>query len=273
MSYDNKIDEDTPHVYRYGYQEKETSKKFNILIFNLLIHNEHEWRMKKMVIKDFTNILRPKFDFIPNELKKISQWVLWKGKQNSIGVWEKVPCQTNGKFASTTNPDTWATFADIQAAYEYAPENYGGIGFVLTKNDPYSVIDIDQVNMNALPPYALELSKISFAETSPSKTGIHVWVKFPHDKEKYMNKVAGFNIEMYDNGRFMTFTGDVITDKPIVEGKGIQHAVDRYFTRNPKEQASVISISSKDSNGHLDDKMVMEKMLASKNGGKNQSIA
>lgn len=226
--------------------------------------------MVKMVIKNFKEILKPKFDSIPNELKKASQWVLWKGKQNNHEVWEKVPCQTNGKLASSTDPNTWASFADIQAAYEYAPHKYGGIGFVLTKDDPYAVMDIDSVNMKTPPPYALELSNISFAEQSPSKTGIHVWVKFNHDKEKYMNKVVNSNIEIYDTGRFMTVTGDVITDKPIAEGESVQLVVDKYFTRLSKKLALM------ETNEHplvqLDDKSVIQRMLSSKNGEKIKAL-
>lgn len=135
-----------------------------------------------MVIKNFTDILRPKFDTVPDELKAIPQWVLWKAIHNKRDVLEKIPYQTNGKLASSTNPKTWASFDDIKAAYEYAPHKYGGIGFVLTKSDPYAVLDIDGVNMNAPSPHVLELSNISFAETSPSKKGIHIWVKHDHDK-------------------------------------------------------------------------------------------
>lgn len=223
-----------------------------------------------MVIKNFTDILRPKFDTVPDELKAIPQWVLWKAIHNKREVLEKIPCQTNGKPASSTDPNTWASFDDIKAAYEYAPHKYGGIGFVLTKSDPYAVLDIDEVNMNALSPYVLELSNISFAETSPSKRGIHIWVKHDHDKEKHMNKVASLNIEIYDTGRFITVTGDVITEKPILEGEVIQQAVDKYFERKPRDTTAVTT--NEVSERHLDDRTVMARMFASKNGEKIRAL-
>lgn len=56
-------------------------------------------------------MLAPQFDFIPGELRALPRWVTWKDN--------KVPynaCAVSSK-ASSTDPDTWASFTQAQTAY------------------------------------------------------------------------------------------------------------------------------------------------------------
>lgn len=57
-------------------------------------------------------LMSPRFEAIPAELRSVPRWVVWKG--------EKVPyCATaSNSAASVTDPHTWATFNQAQAAYE-----------------------------------------------------------------------------------------------------------------------------------------------------------
>ena len=45
---------------------------------------------------------------IPQEMKDIPQWVVWKLEKRD-GNLTKVPYQVNGKKADTTKSETWAT--------------------------------------------------------------------------------------------------------------------------------------------------------------------
>src|SRR5574337_1751832 len=80
---------------------------------------------------------------IPLELREYNQWVCWR-YENASGRKTKVPyCPSphNPAHASVHNPNTWGTFNDAVAAAN--SPTMDGIGFVLTENDPFTGIDID----------------------------------------------------------------------------------------------------------------------------------
>jgi hypothetical protein len=62
----------------------------------------------------------PIWDNIPPELTILPRWVLRQGK---------VPKQLSGAGASSTDPETWATFENVKAAYQAG--DFDGIGIVL----------------------------------------------------------------------------------------------------------------------------------------------
>ena len=58
------------------------------------------------------DFLSPIAENIPDELKDTPQWVCWKAVQRD-GKWTKVPKNPQtGKNASSTRPETWASFDD-----------------------------------------------------------------------------------------------------------------------------------------------------------------
>jgi hypothetical protein len=68
------------------------------------------------------------------------RWVCWRydrrGKKRPVDP-------RTGKAASTADPQTWGCFEAAAAAAE--EHGHDGIGFVLTAEDPYAVIDLDGV--------------------------------------------------------------------------------------------------------------------------------
>jgi putative DNA primase/helicase len=78
------------------------------------------------------------FGNIPDEMRKFSQWVLWRAETRN-GKLTKVPYWRNGIKASTTDPSTWTLFGVVQQAYE--PDGFSGVGFVL--GPPFVGIDFD----------------------------------------------------------------------------------------------------------------------------------
>ena len=71
-------------------------------------------------------MIKPDFNLIPTDLKKLHQWVIWKGA--------KVPyiaCLPHRK-ANVTNPSTWSTFDDAKIAYFSG--RFDGVRFVLNGN-------------------------------------------------------------------------------------------------------------------------------------------
>ena len=73
--------------------------------------------------------LSPDFANIPEELKALPNWFLWRylPPKSQGQKWRKVPFQTNGKPASSTDPTTWSSFEECCAAY--ARGGFDGVGF------------------------------------------------------------------------------------------------------------------------------------------------
>ena len=79
---------------------------------------------------------------MPVELAKLDHWVVWKAEKNKDGKLTKIPYNPKtGKKASSTDPQTWCQWS---TAVNSCMENgYDGIGFVLSKDDPYVGFDFD----------------------------------------------------------------------------------------------------------------------------------
>jgi monoamine oxidase len=75
-------------------------------------------------------------DQIPDALKAIPQWVCWTTDRRD-GQPTKVPIDpATGAYASVTEPDTWAAYAD--AVDHYRHSDVDGLGFVFQQDDPYA---------------------------------------------------------------------------------------------------------------------------------------
>lgn len=164
------------------------------------------------------------FDDIPEEIKNYPQWITWEYRivteveKNTGNIKErvtKVPTRAdNAHNASVTNPLDWTTF---ERAKNAALSRNCGIGFVFTKSDPFVGIDLDDPAGGEKPllpeqqqivseNHRTILSSInSYTECSPSGKGIHIIAKAVLlGPGRRQNKV-----EIYDNERFFTFTGNV----------------------------------------------------------------
>lgn len=162
---------------------------------------------------------------IPRELRNIKAWVVWKFVWNeSRGCWTKILYSPHtGQPASSTDPTTWSNF-DYTAHIAAEQQGWDGIGFVFHESHPYGGIDLDgsAVTWEAEKPIfsqlvndVFELVKFSYAEFSPSASGVHIIAKFAIPKGRNNQKVG---IEMYSQGRYFTFTGvPIIADAPINE--------------------------------------------------------
>ena len=155
-----------------------------------------------------------KYENIPDELKWEKRWCLYKiilrdGKNT------KMPIMPNGKPAKSNDRKTWNSYMDCMDAL--CKNQSLGLGFFL--GDGYIGIDIDKVSdeiieysmdFNAASMTANFLRGIStYAEISPSKTGLHFIGKgkVPGERKRYKN------LEIYDRDRFFTITGNILKDK------------------------------------------------------------
>jgi hypothetical protein len=145
------------------------------------------------------------FNNIPFELRQLTQWVC--SGENKIPLNPR-----NGQVASVTDPGSWATFDEAIAA------GYKHIGFVLTHADPYCIIDLD--NKPEKPLSAEEWtvherilkSFPSYTERSASGRGYHIVIRGKLEQGRRKG-----NVEVYSAERYMIFTGDVVSNIPIVD--------------------------------------------------------
>lgn len=157
------------------------------------------------------------FDKVPDELKQRNQWVLWRSeKYSDASKPTKVPYLTSGRRASVTDSTTWCSFEEIQLAYISNSENYSGVGYVFSADDPYTGIDLDACIVAAGKPSS-EAQQIireldSYTEWSQSSSGVHVILKAI--KPGTRSRIGNF--EIYDHGRFFVVTGNHLDGTPLV---------------------------------------------------------
>lgn len=152
---------------------------------------------------------------VPADLAERDRWVCWRERERD-GKLTKVPVDPHtGEFASSTDPDTWGTLSDARDCHRSSSVTTAGIGFVFTPEDTICGIDLDDARdpeTGDPEPWAREIITTldSFTEVSPSGTGYHIYLHgiVPDGG----NRNGG--VEIYDRGRFFTFTGDHVDTTP-----------------------------------------------------------
>lgn len=116
---------------------------------------------------------------IPDELQRLSQWVLWRWAFRGE-KWTMLPHQRDGTLASSTNPRTWCSFVEAMAAYMRG--GFNGLGFVVSAADPYVVVDLDKCldrRTGEVDSWAMDIVNElrSYWEVSPTGTGLRCIAK------------------------------------------------------------------------------------------------
>lgn len=161
-----------------------------------------------------TAMLPPDFCAMPPELCEIPRWLVWKG--------DKVPYCANAvnSKASSTDPNTWATFSQAQTAFEEG--GYLGVGFVLA-GDGIVGVDLDKcVDAGEPAPAAMGLLDrvgCKYIEFSPSGTGLRGF-GYGDNIEGRRGRIDGINVELYASKRYMTVTGRTLMPGPLVNLPG-----------------------------------------------------
>jgi primase-polymerase (primpol)-like protein len=163
----------------------------------------------------------PIADFrVPDDLTERDQWVLWRF-ETLRGKQAKVPYETSGNRADSTEPATWTTFEEVLNTWRSKQQVYTGIGFVFSNADPFCGVDLDDC-LDAegdLRPWAcgiVERFGDSYQEISPSGEGLKIWVRgsLPANLPG-VKVVGGGQVELYDHSRYFTVTGQVFRGAPL----------------------------------------------------------
>ena len=185
-----------------------------------------------------------KADEIPTSLVVYPQWVLWRYEpRKDGGKPHKTPYSPTGAKADVTNPATWCSFDTILEAYNQF-HRYNGIGFVLTKDAPIVGVDIDDcIEPGQFTLQAQEIVQLlkSYTEISPSRNGLRILVEA--DLGDFAGRRRG-DLELYNYGRYLTITGDRITESPQTIEPRLEELREMYkrFLANKKPQTAQIPV-------------------------------
>lgn len=134
---------------------------------------------------------------VPAELIQRDRWVRY--------ATNKRPLTTMGQAASSTNPSTWASYADAKASTAGV-----GLGFVL--GDGIGCIDLDNcITDGEITPEAANFISDypqHHIEISPSGNGLHIWGT-ADEAAGSVKTIDGVSVERYSQGRYITVTGNI----------------------------------------------------------------
>lgn len=164
-----------------------------------------------MTIHALPNDLQTRNAAIPLELKEARQWAIWKRTDA-----KKNPCSLDGSWMSWSNEDNKLTFEEVS--------RYPLIETFITLESGIIGVDIDGCidESGEIHPLVKSWLGPTYAEKSPSRTGIKMWVRgrLPNDKA-ILNEMVPWGIpgghtgiEVYADSRPFTVTGDIIPGCP-----------------------------------------------------------
>lgn len=207
---------------------------------------------------------------VPAEIKKFDQWVCWRfvtrGQKQT-----KIPVRPDsGDTADSTDSQTWGTFDQALGGTCRLPR-IAGVGFVFAPDDPYCGIDLDKCIIDGkVVPAAQQIIDdfATYTEVSPSGTGVKLITrgKKPTGAKCKVTKIEGFgSIEIYDQQRFFTITGNRLPNTPAEITDG-QPALDVLCGKlwPPRDRAAASAVKSQSVD--LDDEKLLGLMWRSKNG-------
>ena len=153
-------------------------------------------------------VIPPRWEGIPTELRDLPQWVVWKHHFHKARQrWIKLPFNpATERPASTTDPATWGAYIDAEMAYLMG--EYDGVGFVFLAGGGLVGIDIDNCLAadGTRSDMANEIIETvpGYVEVSPSGKGLHIITRADIGRA-YKDDTLG--LELYASGRYFTITG------------------------------------------------------------------
>lgn len=192
---------------------------------------------------------KPVYEFfsenIPAELKNRPQWVGWRFEKRK-GKWTKPPINIHtGCGAKSNDPATWSTFGEAVAYWQANKGRIDGVGYVLTEDDPYCLIDFDEVVTDRI--IDPQVRKIvdtfnTYTEKSVSGDGLHLICQATKPGDKCRAKVSDtVDVEFYSEKRYFTVTGNALKGMKTIQPCGNEVSVfyRKYFEEKKKEGETI----------------------------------
>ena len=141
---------------------------------------------------------------IPEELKEDATWVCCDEAKVPL-----ISTRSGAVYAaSSTDEATWRTYEDAYNAWLENEWSFAGVGRVIRAEEDLVGVDLDKCldpESGKLTPWAKAMLERldSYAEISPSGTGVKVWVRAPSTTRAHVKP----GLEVYPRGRYFTVTG------------------------------------------------------------------
>jgi len=142
------------------------------------------------------------------------QWVGHDSKKRPLNPETGRIFPTDPERPWVTSPEKWSSFEAAAALAERGKA--AGVGFVLTRDDPYICLDLDGVRdaeSGEVESWADALVERfqSYTEISLSGRGIHIFIASDSSEALHTNRwiLDGHEIEVYEHGRYIAVTGNV----------------------------------------------------------------
>ena len=202
-------------------------------------------------------------EHIPNQLKSVPRWVLWRWEWRK-DKWTKPPFQPNGHYAKSTVAETWTSFDQAMAAM--GSGSFDGVGITLNGTDDLTGVDLDDCvdNTGTIQAWALDIIRQlnSYSEITPSKRGCRVFLRGTPPA----NGCKKGSVEIYNQGRYLTVTGQHIPDTPhSIESR--QDEISAVHTRVFGANDATLPTTSSES-CNWSDAELLKRARAAKNGNK-----
>ena len=202
---------------------------------------------------------------IPAALIERRAWVLWKYEHRN-GKATKVPYQPDGRPARVNDSTTWTDYESAREALERG--KFDGLGIVL--GDGLAGLDLDWKNHDGDgTPVEAEtvLGRFaSYAELSPSGRGCHILLlgRLPAGARNRARLAEGVELEVYDSGRFFTFTNRRLNGSDVVNQQGELESLLAELDMLPAPAPQCPAPAPTPVN--LDDSELLSKMFSSRAG-------
>ncbi|WP_053040254.1 DnaB-like helicase C-terminal domain-containing protein [Staphylococcus haemolyticus] len=206
-----------------------------------------------MALYKYDEIKKINFEAIPQEMKDVPQWFLWKAKDTgrTDGKLAKYPTDINGHAISWNDTDNLYTFDEIKKVYE-SSNNFEGISFNVAGSG-LTIIDID-INVNTetgekaeLKPTEKPFLNAGYVEQSVSGRGYHVVLQgdLPSElsQEKNVYDKDGNKLEVFHNSGYIAMTGDVYNNHSQIDNKEISKKFINYLVQNYRTKSNTLNES------------------------------
>lgn len=167
---------------------------------------------------------------IPQELKECKQWLWFKiyhnQDKNGNTKTVKIPISPITYEANEWNKkENWTDFETALEGLERS--GCDGLSFVLTEDDPFVCIDLDNVkdSFEDVQDIISDFGE-TYKEISVSGNGVHIFAKGRIHKN--INNQA-YHFEMYKSNKCIAMTGDVIGT--CTEVKNEQYKLNLYYEK------------------------------------------
>ena len=209
-----------------------------------------------MVLYKNDEIKKVNFDAIPQEMKEIPQWFMWKAEENGDDTLAKIPYSFDGKYRRSYNDHSiFKTFDEVKTQYNNVP-GFSGIGFS-PANTNITIVDLD-VKFNKKTGELIKGIKekekpflnAGYVENSVSGRGYHAILNQKPSSnigsKKNFKDTENNEIEVYHskvNG-WVAITGDVYENHSQLDSNETSKQFIDYFHKNYKP---------KNDNAHISD--------------------